>query len=479
MNRRRPAATVGLALLLVACGQSGPGPTPAPFGSPRVVTPPQADAATPAAASAASSPTVDAATAAVTPEGLSTGEPRATAAPPPSAPGPVAPYTRIGTVASGGGSGWLDAAGHLSSARAIEVELDLEPRWISGVALTDGSTAWFVSSEAGRGMLFRLSADGAITESAERATIGLPVLVAGEGAGYALLEPPEWASPLTFPVPLSDGSLVFVDRDGRLIFRDPGGGEAVLAENLLPDARLVEGRNGLLVALGDATGRYAHGVLGDAVEGGAIVVAGRGGWEAQTIPIPAPAVIEAIAPLLADLDGDGVDEIIVTESDPAGGSRIVAYSAQGERWSGEPIGQGSRWRHALAAAPFARDGVTEIAVVRTPHIGGVVEFYRLVDGHLQIAASLPGYSSHRIGSRNLDMAAAADLDGDGRAELLVPTQSMDALAVLGRSANGVLEELRLPLGPRLTTNLALIPFDDGSFALAAGTAGSTLRIWLP
>ncbi len=91
-----------------------------------------------------------------------------------------------------------------------------------------------------------------------------------------------------------------------------------------------------------------------------------------------PLVLEGIAPIWADLDGDGVREILATLSDAIEGARVVVYAEDGSVIAeGPAVGQGNRWRHQIAVAPFGPQGELELAVVLTPHIGGVVEFYAL------------------------------------------------------------------------------------------------------
>ena len=85
--------------------------------------------------------------------------------------------------------------------------------------------------------------------------------------------------------------------------------------------------------------------------------------------------------------------------------------ASGVRRTGPAIGRGNRWRHQIAVAPFGPNGERELVDVLTPHIGGVVEFYRMVGDRIEIVATVPGFTSHVIGSRNLDLALAADADG--------------------------------------------------------------------
>ena len=133
--------------------------------------------------------------------------------------------------------------------------------------------------------------------------------------------------------------------------------------------------------------------------------------------------MEGISPIWADLNGDGQREIIVTLSDSAQGAQVVVYSESGERLAAGPaVGRGNRWRHQLAVAPFGVNGEPELAEVLTPHIGGIAGFYRLDGDSLNLVAQHGGVTSHPIGSRNLDMGLAGDLDGDGRVELVVFNQ---------------------------------------------------------
>ena len=103
----------------------------------------------------------------------------------------------------------------------------------------------------------------------------------------------------------------------------------------------------------------------------------------------------------------------------------------------------------------------------TPHIGGVVQTYRLVGDRLEIVAGVPGFTSHSIGSRNLDAAAAGDFDGDGRVELLLPHQAFQSLGALAHDADG----------GRMTADLAAVRLADGTMAVGAGREDGVLRVW--
>jgi hypothetical protein len=219
----------------------------------------------------------------------------------------------------------------------------------------------------------------------------------------------------------------------------------------------------------------------------------------RTVTLPGGAVIEGIAPIWADLTGDGERNVVVTVSDRREGARIVVFNTDGERVAAGPaIGQGFRWRHQLVVAPFGPRNELELAVVRTPHIGGVVEFYRARGNTLEIVAEVEGsehvemhpagdfvptpvagYRSHTLGSRNLDMAIAGDFDADGHLELLVPTHTHTTLAAIRRVPHGAQIVWSLPVGGQLSTNLSAVTLADGRLALGAGHDHRQLRLWLP
>ena len=300
-------------------------------------------------------------------------------------------------------------------------------REASGVAILDDgrAEAFYVSGETVEPVPIEPS----------QLPVGMPpMLVVEDGVPKLLTSREREASDLTHAVRLTSPveSISYVTGAGDLAFETSG--EVVeLSINALPDARLLLDGKGQMVLLTDPTTRYGHGVLGDGIEAASITLIDTASSPpaASRLEIDSGKVIEGIAPILADLDGDGVREIIVTESNVEQGAQIVAYDEHGRRVAtGSAIGNGFRWRHQLAVAPFGPGGELELASVLTPHIGGIVEFYRIQGDELEIVAQVPGYSSHEIGSRNLDRALAGDLDGDGRIELLVPDQAQESLGAI-------------------------------------------------
>jgi hypothetical protein len=237
-----------------------------------------------------------------------------------------------------------------------------------------------------------------------------------------------------------------------------------------------------LLVLSGPTENYPHGVLGDQVEATRITLI-ETSPEPQLvrhIQLAANQVIEGTAPIWSDLDGDDRREIIVTISDLELGSGIAIFSEDGQRIAQGPfIGTPFRWRHQVAVANFSPASEIELAVVRTPHLAGTIEFYQLHNGELKIVAEYQGITSHGLGSRNLDQAAAGDFDGNGLSEILVLRPDLQEYIAVRRTNEGAEAAWHLPLDGTATTNLAGTTLPDGRIALGAGTSGGKLRIWLP
>lgn len=220
------------------------------------------------------------------------------------------------------------------------------------------------------------------------------------------------------------------------------------------------------------TGRYRHAVLGDAIEAGSLVVIDHDRRRHELV-LPDTQVFEDITPRIADLDGDGRSEVVTIRADLAAGAAVAVYGMVDGRLvevaATAPIGQPHRWLSIAAIADFLGDGTRSVAVVRTPHLAGVLELLALRDGRLvRVAGPAAGYSSHAIGSRVLSLAAA--VEGAGAAELAVPdiTRRRVVLvrflgglrAVAARDLPGrVVDRIRPSAGGRLT-----VPLEDGTVA---------------
>ena len=150
----------------------------------------------------------------------------------------------------------------------------------------------------------------------------------------------------------------------------------------------------------DPTDRYDHGILGDAIEWGALEFTLEDGTKRRFI-LPETLVFEDTAPRVADLDADGSPEIIVVESSLTLGARLVVYGPKGRLAMTDHIGRKNRWLAPVGAADFTGDGRSEIAMVVTPHLAGKVEVLAFDGAHLTPVATATGLTNHRIGDKDI------------------------------------------------------------------------------
>ncbi|MFK7743551.1 MAG: FG-GAP repeat domain-containing protein [Roseobacter sp.] len=174
------------------------------------------------------------------------------------------------------------------------------------------------------------------------------------------------------------------------------------------------------------TTRYAHAVLGDAVEYGALAVTLSSG-QTRRFKLPVTSVFEDVAPRVIDLDGDGAAEVITVESDQSLGARLAIYGPTGLITATPYIGTRFRWLAPLGAADLDGDGVVELAYVDRPHLAKTLRIWRYQDQTLVPLLSAPGFTNHRIGE--------ADIAGgirvcDGKAEMILATANWSSLVAL-------------------------------------------------
>lgn len=147
------------------------------------------------------------------------------------------------------------------------------------------------------------------------------------------------------------------------------------------------------------TTRYDHGVLGDAVEWGALRLRLADGAERQDVVIrlPESRVFEDVAPRIVDLGG--LSAAMVVETDLARGARLALYTETGLLAAAPFIGRPHRWLAPVGAGDLDGDGRIELAYVDRPHLAKVLRVWRYVpgSGELKEVASRAGLTNHQIG----------------------------------------------------------------------------------
>lgn len=291
-----------------------------------------------------------------------------------------------------------------------------------------------------------------------------------------------------------DGTPIVVDSDGgRYLVRLVGGkivlqpakpsGDKSRPKGTLPDAVIATSSSGDRAWLGAPTNRYGHGVLGDAIEAGALIVEQADGVT-HTLTLDDDAVFEDRYPRFADMDGDGDQEILVVKAyQNAGGALVLVdpdvlpLSIAAEAPS---IGTPNRWLNPAGAGDVDGDGKVEALVVITPHIGGTLTAYEWQGDKLVVDHTIHGFSNHAIGSRELALSAVEDLDGDGVAEVIVPDASRRAMTIV--KFDGVAPKVVAKISPasRVAHRLVVHDLDgDGRPELTWGSGDGTVIVWKP
>jgi hypothetical protein len=252
-----------------------------------------------------------------------------------------------------------------------------------------------------------------------------------------------------------------------------------LPDGALPDGKVATGKGEIARAwLSEPTTRYDHGVFGNKIAAGALVIERRDG-KRQTVRLKPDAVFEDLAPRLADLDGDGHDEIIVVKSYLKRGSSLAVIAERRGKYEivaeTPPLGAAHRWLDPAGIADFNGNGKRSIALVRQPHGIGSLELWSWRDGELRKAAELPDIANHIAGTRAIAMAAVADFNGDGVADIAAPSLDRSRLRIVS-FAPKAREIANVPLPAKAVTNLGLVAEAARPPAIAVGLADGSLAV---
>ena len=159
----------------------------------------------------------------------------------------------------------------------------------------------------------------------------------------------------------------------------------------------------MYAAFARETDEYGHNILGSIRDAKGLTIHIRKPGDTRiTCPaevvLPPGEVFEDIAPRLADVDGDGLPEVIVVHSDAQQGARLAIYDRRARLVAATPqIGKSFRWLAPFAIADLDGDGRVEIAYIDRPHLAKRLRVWRFQNGALRHVADLDGLTNHRIG----------------------------------------------------------------------------------
>lgn len=222
--------------------------------------------------------------------------------------------------------------------------------------------------------------------------------------------------------------------DVQILNPPPNSGPTILVQlneqyMQLPEQAISVSRDGRVYAqYTGPTERYNHRVMGDGVEGGALVVVVDSVFYELTLTDN--YVFEDIRPRLFDVDQDGNLEIITIRTEVTQGAGIVIYKVRNnqlEEFAFVPeIGQSSRWLNIVTMNDLDDDGIIELVWVQTPHIGGILKIAKIEPGELTVIDELSQYSNHGYGDRNLCLSVLTKENEEK--VFYVPVQNRDKIA---------------------------------------------------
>jgi hypothetical protein len=154
------------------------------------------------------------------------------------------------------------------------------------------------------------------------------------------------------------------------------------------------------------------------------------------VRLPENLVFEDFAPRLKDLNGDGLNEVVVVESDQSRGSRLAVWdviaTSDGPKLvrgaAGSFVGTRFRWLAPIGAADFDGDGFVEFAYVEKPHLDKVLRIVRRDGEKIVLVASIAGVTNHAIGQERAE--SRIDICADGPRIIALDATGMNMVSVM-------------------------------------------------
>ena len=149
-------------------------------------------------------------------------------------------------------------------------------------------------------------------------------------------------------------------------------------------------------------------------------------------------LFEDLRPRLFDVDRDGTLEFITIRTHVDRGAGIAIYKVVNSQLIEyayvSEIGSSNRWLNPVTFADLDEDGIIEIVWVQTPHIGGILKVAKFNEGEMTVLSeAVEQYSNHKGRERNLCLSVLSQKDD--KKIFYVPTQERDKIVGFSFSDN--------------------------------------------
>jgi len=211
---------------------------------------------------------------------------------------------------------------------------------------------------------------------------------------------------------------------------------------------------------------YDHEILGDAIEAKSIAVVLKND-EKITYSLEKNYVFEDLRVRLFDIDEDKDEELFVIKTHVDKGASLAVYKIKDKSinqvaTSGH-LNRTYRWLNVVGFGDFDGNGVKNVAIVKTPHIGGTLAIYEYQNNQLVEKYKRYGFTNHFIGSTELDMGTVNDLDNDNIDELVLLQMNAKTIKVANYKNNRFKELLSINNTSKVNSAIIIKDLDNDGF----------------
>ncbi len=182
-----------------------------------------------------------------------------------------------------------------------------------------------------------------------------------------------------------------------------------------------------LAYLADPYEGYTSRNLGRAITSRSLKIWKKNGASLK-FSLPAPYVVEDVAPTLIDLGRDQLEEVLlpITNANEHT-ARLGLFVPMDDRivlaGQSEALAK-DHWFSPIGAADVDGDGQDEIMAIDAPDVNGFLMLFSLQNGQLIQKVRHYGYTNHKVGTLFTHIQAIMDIDGDSLPEILLARNDM-------------------------------------------------------